>query len=327
MSVLVTGGAGYIGSFMVELLRGKGEPVVVLDNLSVGHRAALHPDVPLVVGDIGDRALLADLIDKHGVKEVIHFAAFTSVPESVAKPSDYFSNNTVNALGVMEVLRDKGVGRFIFSSTAATYGEPQSTPIDETHPNNPTNPYGWSKRMIEIMLGGFDVAYGMKYVALRYFNASGGAPDRGEDHTPETHLIPLILQVALGQRDHIKVFGDDYPTPDGTCVRDYIHVEDLALAHYQALQRLRAGGDSQIVNLGNGKGYSVKEVIDVARRVTGHAIPIQIAPRRPGDPSALVASSEKARAILQWTPEKPDLETIVRSAWQWHHSHPKGYAK
>ena len=325
MTVLVTGGAGYIGSFAVRALHRSGDGVVVLDNLSAGHRAAVPADVPFYQGDLADLDLLRRIMREHDVQQVMHFAAFTSVPESVEQPERYFQNNTVNALGVLQVMRELGRSGFIFSSTAATYGEPREVPITEDHPNQPTNPYGLSKLFIEHILKSYDQAYGMKFVALRYFNACGGAPDLGEDHTPETHLIPLILQVALGQREAINVYGDDYPTRDGTCVRDYIHVEDLADAHVLALDHLRKGGDSQIINLGNGQGFTVREVIQTVRDVTGHAIPERVAPRRAGDPSALIASSEKARRVLGWHPQKADLRTIVESAWEWHKSHPNGY--
>jgi UDP-glucose 4-epimerase len=327
MTVMVTGGAGYIGSFAVAALRSRGEDVVVYDNLSAGHRSAVPAGVPLVVGDLAQLDLLRETIKKHGVTQVMHFAAFTSVPESVTEPERYFMNNTVGALGVMRVMREAGVNGFIFSSTAATYGEPEQVPITESHPNAPTNPYGLSKRFVEQILQSFDRAYGMKFVALRYFNACGDAPGLGEDHKPETHLIPLILQVALGQRESIKVFGSDYPTKDGTCVRDYIHVADLADAHVLALDCLRRGGDSQIINLGNGLGYSVREVIETVRQVTGHPIPETVAPRRPGDPSTLIASSDKAKQLLGWNPTRADLRTIVASAWQWHQSHPQGYGE
>lgn len=326
MSVLVTGGAGYIGSFTVEALRQRGERVIVFDNLSAGHRAAVDPSIKLVEGNTGDTELLRRVMRENDVERVIHFAAFTSVPESVAKPEIYFQNNVMNALSLLEAMRLENVKYIVFSSTAATYGEPEAVPIDENHSNKPTNPYGWSKLMVEQILNAYDVAHGLKHVALRYFNACGGAVTRGEDHTPETHLIPIILQVALGQREAISVFGEDYPTPDGTCVRDYIHVADLASAHLAALDYLVKGGASQKINLGNGKGYSVKEVIDVAREVTGHAIPIKAGPRRAGDPSALVASSQKARDVLGWQPQFPDIRDIVASAWEWHNTHPRGYA-
>ena len=323
MSVLVTGGAGYIGSATVEALRQRGESVVVYDNLSAGHHEALDASVPR---PRRTAPLLRRVIAERQVEEVIHFAAFTSVPESVARPDRYFQNNTAGALGLLGVMRETGVDRFIFSSTAATYGEPQYNPIDEAHPTIPTNPYGLSKRMVEQILETFEAAFGIRHVALRYFNACGGSPERGEDHTPETHLIPLVLQVALGQRETISIFGDDYPTPDGSCVRDYIHVDDLAQAHLLALDHLRRDGESRKINLGNGEGYSVRQVIEVAREVTGHAIPAVTAPRRPGDPSTLVASSALAREILGWMPGMPGLREIIASAWQWHQTHPQGYA-
>ncbi len=325
MSVLVTGGAGYIGSATVAALRRRGDAVVVVDNLSAGHRAALDTDVPFYQGDLANGDLLRQVMREYGVTRVIHFAAFTSVPESVEQPDKYFQNNTMNAMNLLNAMRDCGVGQFVFSSTAATYGEPRQNPISEDHPNNPTNPYGWSKRFVEVILDSYMLAYGMQHVALRYFNACGGSPERGEDHTPETHLIPLILQVALGQREFISVFGTDYLTPDGTCVRDYIHVDDLAQAHLLALDYLAKGGTSTKINLGNGQGYSVKDVIEVTRQVTGHPIPVREAERRAGDPSTLVASSAKARELLGWQPQFPELRAIVESAWQWHRTHPQGY--
>ncbi|MEN6626613.1 MAG: UDP-glucose 4-epimerase GalE [Candidatus Sumerlaeia bacterium] len=325
MTVLVTGGAGYIGSFTVAALVERGERVVVLDNLSAGHRAAVPAGVELAQGDLADRRFVAGVLSENAIEEVIHFAAFTSVPESVAKPGLYFSNNTANTLGLLQALTDAGVGRFVFSSTAAVYGEPQANPITEDHPKNPQSPYGQSKYFSEQILAAFEVAHGLRHVALRYFNACGGAPDRGEDHAPETHLVPIVLQAALGQREAVSIFGADWPTPDGTCVRDYIHVADLADAHLRALDHLRGGGQSLQLNLGNGAGYSVAEVIESARRVTGRAIPARNAPRRPGDPSTLVASSEAARRELGWTPRISNLDDIVASAWQWHRDHPNGY--
>lgn len=326
MAILVTGGAGYIGSATVELLRKRGDEVVVLDNLCAGHPEALDPSVKLYEGDTADKALVGKIIDDHNVTAVIHFAAFASVPESVAHPDKYFINNVVNAQRLLDVMNEKGVKAFVFSSTAATYGEPQYNPIDEEHPNAPTNPYGESKLMVEKILAAYDHAYGIKSICLRYFNAAGGAPERGEDHTPETHIIPIVLQVALGQRESITIFGEDYPTSDGTCVRDYIHIEDLGQAHLLALDHLAGGGQSEKINLGNGKGYTIREVIEVAREVTGHAIPTTVGGRRPGDPSTLVASSDKARKVLGWAPKYPQLKDIVESAWQWHTNHPQGYA-
>ena len=329
MAILVTGGAGYIGSATVELLRRAGESVVVLDNLCYGHRAALNESIPFYEGDIGDSDLIADIALEHGIDACIHFAAFAFVGESVEQPGMYFENNTAQTLALLESLRAVGTKKFIFSSTCATYGEPQYVPMDEAHPQNPVNPYGWSKFMVERMLEAFDMAHDMKFVALRYFNASGamvgGSTPRGEDHDPETHLIPLVLQVALGQRENIAIFGSDYPTPDGTAIRDYIHIEDLGQAHQQALEYLRNGGDSQFINLGNGAGYSVLEVVETARQVTGKTIPVEMQPRRAGDPSRLIAVADKAKNVLGWQPQYPDLKTIIESAWEWHESHPNGY--
>ena len=329
MAILVTGGAGYIGSATAELLRRAGESVVVLDNLCFGHREALDESIPFYEGDIGDSELIGDIAREHGIDACIHFAAFAFVGESVEQPGMYFENNVAQTLALLESLRAVGTKKFIFSSTCATYGEPQYVPIDEAHPQNPVNPYGWSKFMVERMLEAFDTAHDMKFVALRYFNASGasvnGSTPRGEDHDPETHLIPLVLQVALGQREKIAIFGEDYPTPDDTAIRDYIHIEDLGQAHQQALEYLRQGGDSQFVNLGNGAGYSVLEVIETARQVTGKEIPVEMQPRRAGDPSRLIAIADKAKNVLGWQPQYPDLKTIIESAWQWHESHPNGY--
>ena len=325
MSILVTGGAGYIGSATVEALRRRGALVVVLDNLSAGHRAALSPEVPFYQGDLADRGLLPRVMKKHRIRRVIHFAAFTSVPESVERPEKYIHNNVVNSFNLLEACREAGVREFVFSSTAAVYGEPRHLPIGETHPTQPANPYGLTKRFIEQMLESYEAAHGLRHVCLRYFNACGGSPQRGEDHSPGTHLIPLILQVALGQREAITIFGTDYPTRDGTCVRDYIHVDDLAQAHLRALDYVARGGPSLKVNLGNGAGYSVREVIEIARALTGQPIPARQAPRRAGDPAALVASAGLAREALGWSPEFPDLRAIVESAWVWHRTHPEGY--
>lgn len=329
MAILVTGGAGYIGSATVELLRRAGESVVVLDNLCYGHREAVDESVPFYEGDIGDSDLIGDIAREHGIEACVHFAAFAYVGESVQQPGMYFENNTAQTLALLESLRATGTKKFIFSSTCATYGEPQYVPLDEAHPQSPVNPYGWSKFMVERILESFDTAHGMKFVALRYFNASGamvhGDTLRGEDHDPETHLLPLVLQVALGQREKISIFGEDYPTPDGTAIRDYIHIEDLGQAHQLALEYLRKGGDSQFVNLGNGAGYSVLEVVETARQVTGKDIPVEMQPRRAGDPSRLIAIADKAKNVLGWNPQYPDLKTIVESAWRWHETHPNGY--
>jgi UDP-glucose 4-epimerase len=326
MAILVTGGAGYIGSVMVELLRARGEAVVVLDNLFRGHRAAVDPSVPFYAGNIGDRALVKSICAEHAIEACIHFAAVAYVGESVTEPQPYFENNVAQAIALLESLLAADVRRFVFSSTCATYGEPLRLPIDETHPQQPTNPYGWSKLMLEQVLAAYAHAYGLKYVALRYFNACGALPQRGEDHTPETHLIPNVLRTALGQLSHVAVFGHDYPTPDGTAIRDYIHVADLGSAHLLALEHLRRGGAVECINLGNGQGYSVLEVIEAARRVTGRPIAAQFEARRLGDPSRLVADATKARTVLGWQPALADLETILRTAWEWHLAHPHGYA-
>ncbi len=324
MTILVTGGAGYVGSLTVAALQKRGDSVVVLDNLSTGHRSAVPETLPFYQGDIADSDLIRKIVAQHAISQVVHFAAFSLVGVSVSDPASYFTNNTAGALSLFDTLRQCGVKNVVFSSTAATYGEPRYTPIDEDHPKEPTNPYGLSKYFVEQILDTFDHAYGMTHVALRYFNACGASKTLGEDHTPETHLIPLVLQVALGKRDSISIFGDDYPTSDGTCVRDYIHVEDLADAHLAALDYLKQGGISQKINLGNGQGYTVREVIETARSVTGHPIPETIAPRRAGDPSTLIASSERARTVLGWSP-RYTLKPIIESAWAWHSSNPHGY--
>jgi UDP-glucose 4-epimerase len=325
MAVLVTGGAGYIGSVMVELLRERHEKVVVLDDLFRGHRAAIDPSIPFYHGNTGDRALVQQVCAENKVDACIHFAALAYVGESVAEPKLYFEKNVESGLALLDVLLNAGVRHFVFSSTCATYGEPIRVPIDEDHPQHPTNPYGTSKLMMEHILKAYDAAYGLKFIALRYFNAAGATENRGEDHEPESHLIPNVLGVALGKRDYVSVFGDKYPTPDGTAIRDYIHVSDLGSAHVLALEHLRKGGDSRFINLGTGQGYSVMEVIQTARQLTNHQIPTRIEPARPGDPSRLVANAELARTVLNWKPQYPDLKSIVKSAWNWHRSHPKGY--
>ncbi len=318
MQTLVIGGAGYIGSHMVKRLGQLGCAVTTLDNLSSGHRdAVLCGD--LVVGDLADKALLADVLQPGRFDAVMHFASFIQVGESVQKPAMYYANNVTNTLHLLDAMRAAGVQRFIFSSTAATFGEPQYTPIDERHPQAPINPYGRSKLMIEQVLEDYDRAYGLKSVCLRYFNAAGADPqaELGERHEPETHLIPLVLQAASGRRADIAVFGRDYDTPDGTCIRDYIHINDLCEAHWLALQSLMQGASSQRYNLGNGAGFSVQEVIDTVRRVTCLPIAVREAPRRDGDPARLVADARLAREKLGWQPKFPDLETIVRHAWAW----------
>ncbi|MDR3265150.1 MAG: UDP-glucose 4-epimerase GalE [Synergistaceae bacterium] len=327
MSVLVTGGAGYIGSVTVEALCAAGEDVVVLDDLERGHRGALGSGIPFYEGDIGNTSLVGDVVTSHGVTQVVHFAAFTSVPESVEHPLRYFENNTGKVVRMLTALQERGVKNVVFSSTAAVYGEPEYTPIDENHRKNPTNAYGLSKYFVEQILDRADLAHGITHVALRYFNAAGATATRGEDHRPETHLIPLILQVPMGKREQVSLYGTDYPTPDGTCVRDYIHVSDLADAHVRALRYLKDGGASQKINLGNGKGFSVREVVDVVGKVTGTRISVREEARRAGDPSTLIAGSEKARNVLGWAPRYPELESIVRSAWEWHRAHPEGYSE
>ena len=326
MAILVTGGAGYIGSVMVEQLVEAGERVVVLDDLSRGHRGALDETVPFYEGRTGERELVARLCREQEVESCIHFAAFAYVGESVTDPKLYFERNVSDGIALLDSLLAAGVRRFVFSSTCATYGEPVRVPIDESHPQAPTNPYGWSKLFMEKILESYERAYKLKFVALRYFNASGATARRGEDHSPESHLIPNVLSAALGRLPQVSVFGGDYPTPDGTAIRDYIHVADLCSAHTLALEHLRRGGPSDFINLGNGHGYSVMEVIETARRVTGREIKTGMEPRRAGDPSRLVADASKARSVLGWRTQYPDLETIIRTAWDWHQTHPEGYA-
>jgi len=325
MAALVTGGAGYIGSVMVEQLVEAGGEVVVLDDVSRGHAGALDESVPYYQGKVGDRALVERICRERGVDACVHFAALAYVGESVTEPKLYFENNVAQGLGLLDGLLAAGVKRFVFSSTCATYGEPVRVPIDEGHPQSPVNPYGWSKLFMEKILSSYDHAYGLRFVALRYFNAAGATRRKGEHHDPETHLIPNVLAAAAGRRPFVSVFGDSYPTPDGTCIRDYIHVTDLCTAHTLALEHLRRGGDSQFINLGNGHGYSVMEVIETARRVTGRDIEVRVEPSRPGDPARLVADATKAREVLGWKTQYPDLESIVRTAWEWHAAHPEGY--
>ena len=326
MSILVTGGAGYIGSHCVAALLDRGVDTVVVDDLSKGHRQALKGG-RLYVGSVADRPFLDSVFQQEDIEAVFHFAAYSLVGESMSVPDQYFRNNCVGGLTLIQAMVDHQIPYLVFSSTAATFGEPEYTPIDEAHPQAPTNPYGESKRIVEQMLAWCDRAYGLKYVPLRYFNVAGARADGsiGEDHRPETHLIPLILQVAQGRRESLKLFGTDYPTPDGTCIRDYIHVEDLIQAHFLALDYLRAGNPSAAFNLGNGQGFSNREIIQAARRVTGHPIPVEEAPRRPGDPAVLIASSRKAMEVLGWRPEHTDVEDIIASAWRWHSTHPDGY--
>ncbi|OTN77030.1 UDP-glucose 4-epimerase GalE [Enterococcus sp. 8G7_MSG3316] len=327
MTILVLGGAGYIGSHAVDQLINQGNKVVVVDNLLTGHRQAVHPEAVFYQGDIRDKAFLTDVFTKEDIDGVIHFAASSLVGESVEKPLKYFNNNVYGMQILLEVMQAFSVKHIVFSSTAATYGEPEQSPITEKTPTNPKNPYGESKLMMEKMMRWCDEAYGMKFVALRYFNVAGAKADAtiGEDHDPETHLVPIILQAALGQREEVAIFGDDYDTPDGTCIRDYVHVEDLINAHLLALDYLQKGNESNVFNLGSNNGYSVKEMVEAARTVTQKDIPARIAPRRAGDPSTLVASSDKARAILGWAPKYTTVESIIETAWKWHVSHPNGY--
>ena len=327
MAILVAGGAGYIGSHMVKDLVEHGQEVVVADNLSTGHRDAINPKAKFYEGDIRDRMFLDKIFDNENIEAVVHFAAFSIVPESMSKPLKYFDNNTGGMITLLEAMRDHNIKYIVFSSTAATYGVPEHMPIKETDPQNPINPYGLSKLMMEKMMHWADKAYGIKFVALRYFNVAGAAPDGtiGEDHGPETHLVPIILQVAQGKRDELSIFGDDYNTPDGTNVRDYVHVMDLADAHILAIKYLEAGNESNAFNLGSSTGFSNKQMLEAAREVTGEPIPAKIAPRRPGDPDSLVAASDKARNVLGWDPKYDDVHDIIATAWKWHSTHPKGY--
>ena len=327
MAILVLGGAGYIGSHTVYELIEAGRDVVVADNLQTGFREAVHPKARFYHIDIRDRGQVDALLEKENIEGVIHFAACSQVGESMTLPLKYYDNNLSGTTVLLQSMVAHGVDKIVFSSTAATYGEPEQVPMRESDRTEPTNCYGETKLAMEKMMRWTGRAHGLRYVALRYFNACGVHPSGviGEAHDPETHLIPLILQVPNGKREKISIFGEDYPTKDGTCVRDYIHVMDLAQAHVLALDYLMRGGESDVFNLGNGVGFTVKEVIDVARKVTGHAIPAEACPRRAGDPAQLVASSEKAKTILGWKPQYADLETIVASAWNWHKSHPRGF--
>ncbi len=326
MKVLVTGGAGYIGSHMVDLLIREGYEVVVFDSLVTGHREAIHKDAQLVIGDLMDRAALKQLFDAHQFDGIFHFASYIVVPESMEKPFKYLRDNVVAAANLLEAAAEHGVKRFILSSTAALFDEPETMPIKETEKVIPGSPYGESKAMIERLLYWMDRIYGMRYCCLRYFNAAGAHPEGyiGEDHHPETHLIPLVLQVALGQREAVTIFGTDYDTPDGTAIRDYIHIIDLASAHILAFEAL-ADGPSRRYNLGNGTGYSVKQIIEVARKVTGHPIPVEYGPRRAGDLAVLIADSTRIKAELGWAPEFAQLGQIIQTAWDWHRNHPNGY--
>ena len=327
MRVLVTGGAGYIGSVVTAQLVQTGHTVVVYDNLSKGSRTAVPGGATLIVGDVGDAISLEKTFRDYNFDAVMHFAAFIEAGESMLAPEKYFRNNTANALTLLESVLKYRVARFVFSSTAALYGDPRRIPIDEDDAQRPTNAYGASKLLVEDMISWFHRVHSLRYASLRYFNAAGATLERGEDHDPETHLIPIVLDVALGKRPSVSIFGADYPTPDGTCIRDYIHVSDLAAAHLLALDRLGKDKEPERLtyNLGNGLGFSVREVIEAARRVTGSAIPTGEVPRRPGDPAVLVASCQKIKRELGWSPKYQDLDSIVESAWRWRLAHPRGY--
>jgi UDP-glucose-4-epimerase GalE len=325
MRILVTGGAGYIGSHAVRLFLSRGHDVWVYDNLEQGHRAAVPAD-RLVMGDLNELHKLDQLLMLQRIEAVVHFAAFALVGESVRNPAKYYQNNLINTLNLMDCLRRQGIGRFVFSSTCATYGVPQQVPISEEEPQRPINPYGRAKLAVEQALHDYANAYSWGYAALRYFNAAGAAPDGsiGEDHEPETHLIPLAIFAAQGRRPHLEMFGTDYPTPDGTCIRDYVHVDDLAEAHLLALERLQPGQGLHY-NLGTGRGYSVREVVRTVEEVTGKAVPVKEGPRRPGDPPELVAAADRVRRELGWQPRYLELRAIVETAWNWHSKHPRGY--
>ncbi len=327
MTILVLGGAGYIGSHTVYELIDAGEDVVIVDNLQTGHKGALHPKARFYKGDIRDEKFLDDLFNNEKIDSVIHFAANSLVGESMIDPLKYYDNNLYGTMILLKSMVKNGIEKIVFSSTAATYGEPEKTPIFEKDRTEPTNTYGETKLSMEKMFKWVSKAHGLRYVSLRYFNACGAhvSGKIGEDHSPETHLIPLILQVPNGKREHIGIFGDDYKTPDGTCIRDYIHVTDLAQAHILAVKYLNKGNESDIFNLGNGVGFSVKEVIETARKVTGHPIPAKISKRRAGDPAILIASSDKAKSILGWNPSHNSLDEIIETAWKWHKTHPNGY--
>lgn len=327
MSILVLGGAGYIGSHAVYQLIDQKYDVVVIDNLQTGHRAAIHPKAKFYEGDIRDRAFMQEVFGKEKIDAIIHFAANSLVGESMEQPLKYFDNNVYGTQIVLEMMKEFHVPHIVFSSTAATYGEPERVPITETMPTIPTNTYGETKLTMEKMMKWCEKAYGIKYVALRYFNVAGARStgEIGEDHHPETHLIPVVLETVLGKREAITIFGEDYDTKDGTCVRDYIHVEDLIDAHILALQYLQNGGASDVFNLGSSNGFSVKEIVDTVREVTGKGFNVKIGDRRAGDPSTLIASSDKAKRVLGWNPQKTDIRQIIKDAWNWHESHPNGY--
>ena len=326
MNILVVGGAGYIGSHTVRFLLAAGHRVTIYDNLSRGHREAVPTEL-LVEGELTDRSKLVSLLREHQIEAVMHFAAFALVNESVSDPSEYYCNNVIASLELLEAMKEAGVLKIVFSSTTATYGEAETMPISEDAPQQPISPYGFTKLVIERALSDYATAYGFGYVALRYFNAAGAHPDGtiGEDHDPESHLIPVVLQVALGQRDQITIFGNDFPTPDGTCLRDYIHVDDLASAHVRALELIEPG-KGIYANLGTGRGTSVQEVIEACRKITGHPIPTVMSHRRAGDPAELVADNRRAQELLDWVPKYDNIDAIVKTAWKWHRSHPNGFA-
>ncbi|WP_053217937.1 UDP-glucose 4-epimerase GalE [Virgibacillus senegalensis] len=327
MSILVLGGAGYIGSHAVYQLIDQKHQVVVVDSLETGHQQAVHPDAIYYQGDIRDKQFLKDVFSKEDIDAVLHFSANSLVGESMQEPLKYFDNNVYGTQAVLEAMKEHNVDKIVFSSTAATYGEPETVPITEEMPTKPESTYGETKLTMEKMMKWCALAYGIKYVSLRYFNVAGARKtgEIGEDHRPETHLIPIVLQTALGQRDHITIFGEDYDTEDGTCIRDYIHVEDLIDAHLLALSYLDNGGESDIFNLGSNQGFSVKQIIDSARKVTGKQISVISGERRAGDPSVLIASADKAKRILGWQPSRTSIETIIEDAWNWHRTHPHGY--
>lgn len=328
MATLVLGGAGYIGSHTVDRLIEKGEKTIVVDSLVTGHRQAVNKDAKFYQGDIADKDFMRQVFKENSdIDAVIHFAAYSLVAESMKKPLKYFDNNTAGMVKLLEVMNEFSIDKIVFSSTAATYGIPEEVPIKETTPQNPINPYGESKLMMEKIMRWADKAYGIKFVPLRYFNVAGAKPDGsiGEDHMPETHLLPIVLQVAMGKRDKLQIFGDDYNTPDGTNVRDYVHPLDLADAHILAVDYLKAGNPSTAFNLGSSTGFSNREILEAARKVTNKEIPAEIAPRRGGDPDVLVASSTKAREVLGWKPQFDDISKIIETAWKWHTLHPEGY--
>ncbi|MGG5737281.1 UDP-glucose 4-epimerase GalE [Bacillus cereus group sp. IBL03679] len=329
MSIAVIGGAGYIGSHAVYQLLDQGKEVIVIDNLQTGHEEAVHPHANLYKGDIRDRDFLNEVFKKEKITQIIHFAANSLVGESMGDPLKYYDNNVYGTQVLLEVMHHHNINQIVFSSSAATYGEQEIIPITETAQTEPTSTYGETKLVMEKMMKWCDQAYGIKYVSLRYFNVAGArsSGEIGEAHTPETHLIPVVLEVANGIREHINIFGEDYNTPDGTCIRDYIHVEDLVDAHILALEYLKGNNESNIFNLGSSQGFSVKEIIESARKVTGHPIPTFIGNRRDGDPAILIASSKKAKEILRWRPSRTEIERIISDAWKWHNSHPQGYDK